>query len=90
MRLTGPATRVRRDESQEVLVVANYIRILPLTPGPYATKEFNIFFPTISNLSHEPPKRRKRMCNSGKRYIHYGILTRNFDMCLGFGEFCGM
>jgi hypothetical protein len=43
VRLTRPTTRVHPDESQEALFVANYICILPVTPGPYATKEFNFF-----------------------------------------------
>lgn len=54
VRLIGPTTRVRPDESQEVLVVVNYIRILPLTPGPYATKEFFCLF---WNLNPETRKR---------------------------------
>ena len=56
VRLTGPTTRVHPDESQEVLLVASYNRILPLALGPYATKEFNIFFFTVSNLKHYPRK----------------------------------
>ena len=44
-------------KNKKVLVVSNYILILPLTPGPYATKEFNFFsFFTVSNLSSEPRK----------------------------------
>jgi hypothetical protein len=60
VRLTGPTARVHPDENKEVLFVANYIGILPLTPGPYATKEFNFFFIyfifTISNLNSESRK----------------------------------
>ena len=44
MRLTGPTTRVHPAESQKVLLIANYIRILPLTPCPYVMTEFNIFY----------------------------------------------
>ena len=38
VRLTVSTTRVHPDESQEVLVVASYNRILPLALGPFATK----------------------------------------------------